>query len=359
MAAESKKKSRLTRLLRFLVTWGSVIYVVALACLLYELENCTEKQWYLSPLLYLPPQGWLLPLVVLAPLAFILRPAMLVFHIGAALGLFLVYMHFHAVPENIQAPTPDEIITVITVNIGQRKTKTLEPFIEEMEAEVIAFQEALLNQKAFRLENPLYTTRIEGEFSLASKLPIRSSGIVPDLTFDGRPVAAWFELLYHGKPFVLYSVHMPTPRAYLNDLRGKGFLAEAERGGGLYSSDIRAEYQYYWTNRFALARDLLAVLQKDSRPKIMVGDFNTPDHGGVYQMLAAAFTDAFAATGKGYGETFPGTADHMLLTNFRPWLRLDYQFADEHWQPVECVVEPQKRAQHLAVMASYQFIDGK
>ena len=346
-------------MLRFLVTWGTVIYAIALACLLYELENCTKEQWYLSPLLYLPPQGWLLPLVILTPLVFMLRPVMLIFHIFAAVGLFFGYMHFHAPPEAIHPAMPDKIITVITANIGQRKTKTLEAFIEETEADVIAFQEALINQKAFKLENPLYTTRIEGEFSLASKFPIRNAGLVPELMFDGRPVAAWFELLYRGKPIVLYSIHMPTPRAYFADLRGNGFLAEVKRGGGIYSADIRAEYQYYWTNRFALARELLAVLEKDERPKIIVGDFNTPDHGEIYKMLTVELTDAFAASGKGYGETFPGTADRMPLTNYRPWLRLDYQFADDNWKPVECVVEPQKRAQHLAVMASYELIGGK
>ena len=74
-----------------------------------------------------------------------------------------------------------------------------------------------------------------------------------------------------------------------------------------------------------LARGLLEVLKNEKRPVIVVGDFNTPDHGGIYKMLAAEFTDAFATVGQGYGETFPGDV-HTPVAGFRPWLRLDYQF---------------------------------
>ncbi len=342
------------QLLKFLITWGSVAYLIALVLLFYALEHCTERQWYLSPPLYLPPQGWLLPLLVLTPLAIFVRPIILPLHLLAAVVVFAGFMHFHSPPKgNSETYSADSVLTVITANIGQRKPQTLQPFLDAMDADIIAFQESIYGKKSFNHENAGYNFRVENEFSFASKLPITASGLVPGLTFEGRSVAAWFELKYQNRAIVVYSVHMPTPRSYFFSLRGRGFLVESELGGGIFSKEVQEEYAYYWSTRFELARALLAVLEKEKRPALVVGDFNTPDHGALYKLFTARLTDTFAATGKGYGETFPGNT-RMPITCFRPWLRLDYLFASADWLPIECAVEPLTHAQHLAVMASYQ-----
>jgi len=345
--------------LRRLLTIASVLYLVVLCVMLFLLDHCAEGQWYLSPLLYLPPQGWLLPLLVLAPLAVWLRLWLIFLHLAAFFAVFLGFMHFFS-PKTVAEDVPaDSLLTVITANIGERKFSTLQPFLDEINPDIIAFQKGVYPKAAFDAINPGYDYTNLGEFPLASKLPIRNAGIVPDLTFEGRPIAAWFELDYtnHG-PIVLYSVHMPTPRYYLYDLRGNGFLVSADRGEGVFSQETRDNYKYYWSSRFELARGLLAVLEKEKRPMIICGDFNTPDHGALYQLFAAHYTDAFAAVGQGFGMTFPANA-HVAVAGGRPWLRLDYQFADTNWQPVEAIVEQLTRAEHLAVSASYRFTVGK
>ena len=244
------------------------------------------------------------------------------------------------------------------MSLGQRPVRNLLPFLNEQHPDVIAFQEVPYSGKAFSLEDADYNISREGEFSLASKLPIRKSGIVPDLTFNGRPVAAWFELEFEGRPIVIYSVHMPTPRSYLLGLRGNGFLASFASMGGLLSDSAREEYQYYWGVRFDLARGLLAALKNERRPLLVVGDFNTPDHGGLYELFASHWVDAFAAAGTGGGETFPGD-NRGRAAEFGAWLRLDYLFAANGWQPVECSVEPPVRAQHLAVAGKFELTDAK
>ncbi|MFM2295922.1 MAG: hypothetical protein RLZZ350_2335 [Verrucomicrobiota bacterium] len=349
-----KKPSRLVRLIRLGVLLGTLAYTVTLVGLLWSLEHCREDQWYFSPLLYLPPFGWLLPLALLVPAAVIFRPAMLLFHAGCALFVLLWFMHFYA-PEEPQG-LPEKIFTVLSANLGQRKFATLQNFLDASDADVMVFQESLVREKPFALNNPNYRVVHAGEFSCASRSGVTRSAVVPDLNFDGRPIAAWFELKYQGKPIVIYSVHMPTPRAYLQDLRGGGFIEEANRGGGIFSADVRAEYQYYWTNRFALMRGLLQVLTNDARPKIICGDFNTPDHGQLYALIAHEFVDSYATAGQGYGQTFPGDA-RTPIAGYRPWLRLDYQFCDDHWRPAACTVEPLKRAQHLGLVASYEFFE--
>lgn len=352
----AKPSSKFVRVLRWLLFGASVAHLAAVIAVLYALEHCTEEEWYLSPLLYLPPQGWLLPLAVLGLMAVFLRPLFLVLHVASVVTVFLWFMHFHGPEENadLKEYQPEQVLTVVTANIGQRNVKKLQPFLDSVDADVIAFQENVYREQAFDQGNNGYAVRIEGEFTLASKLPIRESAIVPDLTFDGRPVAARFELEYKNRRIAVYNVHMPTPRSYLYELRGRGFLVESVMGGGLFDPEKQHDYQYYWTNRFALARSLLVVLANEKLPVIICGDFNTPDHGGVYQLFAREYRDTFAAAGRGYGFTFPGDT-HMPVAGYGPWLRLDYQFADEHWQAIECLVEPPVRAQHLALEASYLF----
>ena len=352
MAAKPKPKS--LRILRWLVALASGAHLTAVAAVLYALEHCGETQWRFSPLLYLPPQGWLLPLLALTPLALLLCRWAILLHGLAVIFVLLGFMHFHSPQEELKDNQYEagEVLTVVTANIGQRKVNTLQPFLDEMDADVIAFQENLYREKSFDRTYTGYGVQIVGEFTLASKLPIRNAALVPDLEFEGRPVAARFELEYRHKPIALYNVHMPTPRSYLYELRGRGFLVESVLGGGLFAGEQQQDYQYYWNSRFELARGLLAALEKEKLPVLLVGDFNTPDHGALYQLFAGRFTDSFARVGYGYGFTFPGST-HTPVAGYRPWLRLDYQFADEHWQAVESNVEPLTHAQHLAVEASY------
>jgi vancomycin resistance protein VanJ len=344
-------KKRLLRFARFLITWTSVAYVLALALVLYGLEHCTERQWLFGALLYLPPMGWLLPLAVLLPMAVMLRPSVCILHIAAATAVFFLYIAPHSLEKKVHATSRQTDLTVITANIGQRNVKTLQPFLESHDFDVIAFQERAYNPGTLAAQHPDYNVRVEKEFTLASKLPINGSGIVPDLEFQGRPVAAWFELDFHGQFIVVYDVHMPTPRSYLWQLRGNGFWVGLRSGGGLIDTEGAREYEYYWTTRFELARGLLTALEQEKRPMLVVGDFNTPAHGGLYRLLAANLTDSFAVAGDGGGETFPESAGR--LSRLGPWMRLDYLFAGKDWIPLACEVEPRVRAQHLAVAGRY------
>ena len=216
----SKKSRKSPGRLVFLM---SVLYLLALCGVLYSLEHCTEQQWYLGALLYLPPEGWLLPLVILLPLALLTRPAVCLLHVTAMAVVYLGYMDARAFgrePNEVALQVnSNDVLTVITANIGQRRVKNLQPFLDRQQADVIAFQEVVYPPKAFLKTYPDYDVRVEGQFTLASKLPIMNSGIVPDPTFEGRPVAAWFELNYGDRPVVIYSVHMPTPRSFLLGLR--------------------------------------------------------------------------------------------------------------------------------------------
>ena len=103
-----------------------------------------------------------------------------------------------------------------------------------------------------------------------------------------------------------------------------------------------------------MSRDIIAILQKETVPFLVVGDFNMPANGRTADLFRATMSDAFQQKGRGLGNTFPGSSDNRMADFFGPWLRLDYLFAGKDWEPLMCRVEPRVAGQHLAVMARFK-----
>lgn len=339
------------RRMRWFLKRATLAYLVTLPILLLLVEWRGERNLIFSVLLFVPPQGWMLPLVFLTPLCLLFRPKLCWLHLIAVGVILFGFMRFHW----SSWPNPKgKTLTVVTCNLGQRKLHSLNPFFSKEEPDVIAYQDAYVYRKILRHENPASKVTDIGEFILISRLPVKSSGFVNGLVYRGKPCAAWFELEFEGKPLVVYSVHMPTPRTELTDLRGRGLLVELIGGKGIYSSDVRKSYRDYWDERFRLADDLIAELKKETRPFIVVGDFNMPDHGKLFHQFNSEFTDVFAAKGCGYGLTFPGLSRANPTTWFGAWLRIDYIFADKNLKPLYSRVEPRQNAQHRALVAMFE-----
>lgn len=344
------------RLLQSGLKLGSTAYFFALIVLLVLIDWLGERVWLLTPILYLPPQVWLLPLAVLTPLCLFFNWKLCKWHAAAVVWLFFVHLDFHW---SVWHPPASPSLKIMTVNMGQRKARALLEFVRTENPDVIAFQEGgWTSARALAGSEPAYYIATEDEFTLASQYPIKRSGPVRGGWFGPKPVAARFELDFHGRTVVVDGVHLPTPRPEFYRLRGRGFLVELFGGRGIYSSDVRRIYATYWRERIELARGLINAFQREPQPFLVVGDFNMPDHGYIYDLFNKQLTDVFAAKGRGYGLTFPGVTRNPL-TLFGPWLRLDYIFADEHWRPVECRVEPRQRAQHRATVATLELKEAK
>ncbi|MFN7138551.1 MAG: endonuclease/exonuclease/phosphatase family protein, partial [Limisphaerales bacterium] len=319
-------------------------YVLFLLVFLFFVRWTGERFWLSSLILLLPAQIWLIPLFLLLPLALLFqRRSVWVLIVGAAV-VMLGYLDFRWSIE--RAPTSGPTLSILSNNIGQRKTRTMWPFLRAEAPDIFAHQEAPNHKPAISSENPGYYVAAHGEFLLASRFEILDSGFVPHLRARTGPVAAWFEIDFHGTPIVIYNVHMPTPRNEVNKLRGAGFLFELARFGGIYSREARATYKQSLEFRRQLAMDLLAHLRNEKRPFIVVGDFNMAETGYLRRLYAAELNDAFAERGKGYGHTFPGMSRNPL-TLFGPWLRIDYIFTGPGWKTLSYRTEPRQPAQHL------------
>lgn len=81
-----------------------------------------------------------------------------------------------------------------------------------------------------------------------------------------------------------------------------------------------------------------------SRPTLLGGDFNSPANDVVHDLLARDFTDAFAAVGTGWGDTFQRRI---------PILRIDCLYATRQFRPVRCHAVTTNHSDHRMVIADY------
>jgi endonuclease/exonuclease/phosphatase family metal-dependent hydrolase len=312
--------------------------------LLCAVEWWGERHWLLSLFLYAPPQLLLLPLLGLTPAALLLRAGVVRWQLLLAVVIGFIYMSFRWVPAG---QTGLETLTVITHNAGEGDLTQFRRFASTQKADVIVLQD-VLSHSQMKQAFPSYHAKSEGKFLLLSRHPITSSKTLPQLKWHGWPVATRFEVLIRGEPLVFYNIHMPTPRGQLSPFLKRHFLTSLFLQ---QDSAVFASYQDWITARLELARSLAAVIAQETQPYIAAGDFNVPDHGSVYHLFAGQMTDAFAASGKGWGHTFPGAQRNRLSGYIGPWLRLDFIFAGKGWEPIYCRPERAQQSQHRAVVA--------
>jgi vancomycin resistance protein VanJ len=336
-----------------MLTLLSVGYLVFLVCAYGAFKWIGEHNLILSLAVYAPPQLYLLPALALAFLSMCARRRIFWLNLFSVIFVFMTFLKYRsASPEEPKG----KVLSLISNNIGGRKTRTVWPFLAEEKPDVIVYQDAWHHGRNLSKENPGRFVASHGQFVIVSKYEIKASGPIRDLTYRHNYVAAWFEIDFHGTPIVIYNIHLPTPRPDLLRLRGRGFLVELAGGQGIYSAEVRDQYRQSLEDRAKLARELLAWLENERRPFILAGDFNAPEVSSTYSSFANKYTDAFVERGEGFGFTFPSITRNPVSL-FGPWLRLDYVFADKHWQPIYCRVEPRQPAEHRAVSARFEFIE--
>ncbi|TVR24443.1 MAG: hypothetical protein EA396_01345 [Anaerolineaceae bacterium] len=134
-----------------------------------------------------------------------------------------------------------------------------------------------------------------------------------------------------GREVLVYNVHfsrpsLPHPR--FDALDGVPFLDDMTR----YDEAVRN----------AEIRDLLAVLDGETRPYIVGGNFNMSQHSLIYSQVRLVMRDSFRDTSAGLGATWP---THL------PLLRLDYVWHSRDFVALETLVGADIGADHLPLSA--------
>ena len=342
------------RLAHFAKKFVTYIFLLYLACTVLGVlltEWIGERNIFFAFFLFLPSNVWLLPLAFLFPAALLLLHWRLAIAMVLFAAMFVwIYLDWESSGPNKSNGGRD--LTVLTFNRGQR-IGSLQPFKNAQKPDLIIFQDAGA-QAAPYLRDPGYQEFSHGdnigEFTLLSKYPITEKKLI---SHNDTVVAARFLIDFGGDPVAIYTVHLPTPRDQLKAYRRGAFLWGILGVPGTPMSEKRKAYQRFWDRHIELADALVEELESETRPFILAGDFNVPAHGYIYRKFARRFKDAHEEAGHGFGYTFPGkTRNPMML--FGPWLRLDHQFASEHWRPLDCITEKGRPSQHLAVSAKYE-----
>jgi len=236
---------KIFRRLRLGLTLVTVACLVVLVAIIFLLRGWGERHWILSIGLFLPAILWLVPFILLTPFHLVIRPKLCWISLAALLVIGFGYLDFHW---NFSQKESVAGLTLLSNNVGGRSFETLSAFMEKQQPDVIALQDSWLIAHRIPEYPASYVSRA-GEYSLLSKFPIRRAEAFWGLAYRERPVAARFELDYHDQTIVIYSVHMPTPRFEFAKLRGRGFLRELIGHQGIYSADVRRDYQEYIEKR--------------------------------------------------------------------------------------------------------------
>lgn len=345
---------------RLLLVAPAALYGILLLLLLFGFRYIGENNVTFAFLLYVPRVLFLLPAVVLLPLVLLADRRVTILLFGTCLAFFFFGMGWQlgAAPEPITSE-PGKSLTVLTYNRGQHANQSLQPFKNETDPDIIILQEARGRARgyAFAEGYEKFThTDDEAEFTLLSRYPILGSETIrPKAAHSSHPPAARFEIDFAGTPIALYAIHTESPRDTLLYYRRGAFLWGVLGLPGTPFAAKRKANQVFWDERIAEARELRDTFAKDPLPTLLAGDLNAPAGGYIHGILLENFQDAHHSAGAGFGYTFPGTTGNPL-SGGGPWMRIDYLFCDDAWEPSWCITERDRPSQHRAVTAQFRLI---
>lgn len=341
---------RLLTWTRFTLTALTAVYCVALLVILVGIEYYAEDYQFLSTGMYLPPWGWLVPLVVLAPPSLLFYARLL---LPQALCVPVVIFGFMDLRWHDWPVALHPTVKIVTNNVGQSGKTTYKDFADLQKPDLIALQDtdAAIRGPEFARQYPDRYVVGKDQFMLISKFPVRAADVLPmaDPADPRHKVAAWFEVECHGQPLLVFVVHMPTPRDQLNAMKGLGaFAALLGREGG-HGDKVREENAAFFRHQLRLAQQMIELTRQAKAPFIVCGDFNVPTHGKTYRLYREHWIEAFNDRGSGVGATFPGNAP------LPAWLRLDNIYCGKNGlRPIHAEVEEGRPSQHRCMAATFE-----
>jgi endonuclease/exonuclease/phosphatase (EEP) superfamily protein YafD len=349
-------------LIRRILAVLTVFFIGSLITVTLGLRFAGEQNVTTAFLLYVPRQVFLLPLPFLVLITIPFDWRQVVIQIFAAIAFVLVAMGWQIHPAPVQQPEAGSIpLTVLTYNRGENQGQSLQPFKDLIQPDVIILQDApsrsALYAKAEGYAEFPHAQSV-GEFTFLSRYPI--TGATPvTVVSHGRtvPVAARVELEVEGQKVVVFGVHFRSPRDHLRGYWRGAFLYGVLGIPGTPFSEKRRRLQDWWNDRLSQVDQFLLVVDRETAPVLVAGDFNAPSGGVIHHRIASALRDAHLTAGHGFGFTFPG-GNRNPLSLGGPWMRIDYIFAGPDWRVVDCVTEEKRPSQHRALAATFIMTPG-
>jgi endonuclease/exonuclease/phosphatase (EEP) superfamily protein YafD len=326
----------ITKLVTAAVTVATVIYAMPLIAWLIARTIEGESLWAVG---YMNAVGiwWFAPLLVLLPVALLVRA-----RLGSILGglLLLPFLWFYGadfvpgLPQSI----PEDAVTlrVMTFNtlfVNGDFAGVIER-IRENDPDVIAAQEL-----APDLDDAITTALAESHpYKITNSWPDpRGIGLwsrYPMTEGENRTTERWewwmheVNLDVEGRPVAIYNLHLWP-------------IGTTDPAG--FRIALAAQHQQ--------VDELMAMLETETSPVIVVGDFNASPTNENYQTLTTVLDDAWSEVGWGTGFTFP--AQGMMSTRVPPFLRIDYLMSKGNIRPLSIKVLEKAGSDHLPVIGEF------
>jgi endonuclease/exonuclease/phosphatase (EEP) superfamily protein YafD len=333
-------------LLGGLVTLTAWLYLAAVAGVGLAMALVAERWWVTAGLLYLPRLAFLLPALLLVPLALLLhRPGAFFVTLlaagGVAIWLLGLEVGFPREPSPGAKP-----LRLLSCNVwyAHRGADAIAREVETAAPDVVVFQAAnprLADQ--VRAWRPGWQVRLDGEFLLATALPVLAADVPPRSDAYVR-----YTLSAPGGPLELINVHPVSPRPGLEGVRGQGFRTVLREG---VPDDAPDRLESNVATRERQVRGIAEVAGRASHPVVIAGDTNLPGLSVIYRRYLGGFQDGFAEVGFGYGYTFP--ANKRLR-----WMRIDRVLAGPGVRFLRFRVGGTAASDHSPVIADLELAPG-
>lgn len=304
----------------------------------------SERWWVGAAITYFPRWPWVLPSLVLFVAGVLCHRKSAVLNLISA-AVVMGPVSQYQMPLGATAPISAGAmpLTVVTCNMQgyQQDYAQVLREVERLDADVVAFQEAVPNHREVREHFRDWYAIYRGEFLVASKYPVNFVDECDSRAFDRR-TAICVSVDTPAGAIVLVNLHQMTARRALNELKGNGIL----EGTGPH----RVE-------RHAVLREAEAQTTRDfvdhfatGKPSLVVGDFNMPTSSHIYREFWSDFANAHDVAGEGYGYTSPCSRFWWWPLE-TPWLRIDHILATSHWTISRCETGKSGGSDHKLVWA--------
>jgi endonuclease/exonuclease/phosphatase (EEP) superfamily protein YafD len=329
---ESSRPGRRPRA-RILLTVLSLLYAAATVGLCLLLYLASDRWWPATLLLFLPRWPWALPLAVLLPAAawrcrrllWLLAPVLVLVLVGL-LGLCLPW-------QASWGPCPHgHDLRVLTCNVHRHDLDpaALGVLIAATDPDIVALQGWSSGPERRVFAQGDWHAARAGQLLLASRYPIRQVEGLDDPDFTGGDYAiARGEVDAPCGTVAVVTLHLSSPR---------DGLEEAGESHGARVETLEANSALRRRQSAKAAR----WLEGSTAPLLIVGDFNTPTESTIYQQYWSPYTNAFSASGFGFGTTF--------FTR-RAGVRIDHVLTGPGWRCRRCWVGPSVGSPHHPVLA--------
>ncbi len=269
------------------------------------------------------------------------------------IGLLAIGLYWFALPSMYQPvdPPAGETIRVVSFNV-QGSNAELERATEWLLAaapDVIVLQETAEGYDP-RLA-PLYDfyaheDHIEGSVRVFSRFAITQRQALtieaPGAGQDGRE-ALRLLLNVDGRSLAVYALHFSLP------LRPRTAVdPDADLGP-------EALLRYDESRRNAQIRLFLTLLDEETAPFIVAGDFNMSDASLIYAEFAERMQDGWRGAGNGAGRTWPVAESIGLPRLIQPFLRIDYIWHSEALRATAAEVGEAIGSDHLPLSVSLEW----